>query len=485
MNSARIYIFLTLILLSAKLLTAQQSTEKMFNASASTISVTVGGDFIVTGTFPAVVNERADQFVTRVSAEAAKADVQNSGSAAKIKQAKPANQKKYALRNIILKRNNAAPVIIDLQKFRMDGDFKNNPYLQNDDVLIFPVLDLERDYFSVEGAVNRTGKYQFVEGDKLSDAIYFSHGISKAYDNVNKAEIYRLSQDGLKLEKIVVNVNDDFPLKRGDRIRVGTEETYRKDYKLLVLGEVRFPGYVPVSRNLTTVADAIKHAGGLTEKADPSNTRIFKSGSLPPDYFKRVFGIETGDDGGETTLSESLAFSTYMNELNLLELYRMSGITERDTNYFFTEVRLKNMLDYERVDATGYESSNSSASLKELKMGDVLFVGGKENSVYVFGQVRNPGNYIAAAGKDFQYYISAAGGLGEYAIEDEIWLIRRFSNEWINVAEHPSKVEPGDIIYVQKENIYSFSSYVYIAGSYLGIVGSVATVILLLVQFGK
>ncbi len=38
---------------------------------AGTISVTIGGDFITTGTFPALVTERVDQFVTRIYNEAA------------------------------------------------------------------------------------------------------------------------------------------------------------------------------------------------------------------------------------------------------------------------------------------------------------------------------------------------------------------------------------------------------------------------------
>ena len=35
-------------------------------AGANLISVTIGGKFIVTGTFPASISERADQFITHI-----------------------------------------------------------------------------------------------------------------------------------------------------------------------------------------------------------------------------------------------------------------------------------------------------------------------------------------------------------------------------------------------------------------------------------
>lgn len=458
-NKFFIYFTLLLFILLCVNTSAQQQTEKQMYSAAAALSVTIGGDFIVTGTFPAMVNERVDQFVTRISVEAMRADAMRPLTASEMKGNK-VKENKFALRNITLKRSDGSKLILDLQRFRMDGDFKNNPYMKNDDVLIFPVLDLERDNFSIDGAVNKPGRYQFVEGDNLQDAIYYSGGMSRAFENVTQSEIYRLSSDGTKLDKIVVDVNSDFPLKRGDRIRVGTEVSYRKDYKILVLGEVRFPGYVPVSRTSSNLADVIKTAGGLTEKADPSNTKIFRSSSLPPDYFKKLYGSDYEDDKPVDETADE--FFNYLLEVDRLEMNRMSGLTEVDTAYFFAETRLKNLIDYDRVNLSGYEASDSDARQRELKLGDIIFVGQKETSVYVFGQVRYPGNYKHAAGKDYNYYISTSGGLGEYAIDDEIWLIKNVTREWVNLAEKSAVIEPGDVIFVQREPVYSYNCRVLV-----------------------
>jgi hypothetical protein len=48
---------------------AQLNDEKTDFSSLGrigTISVTIGGDFIITGSFPSMVTERVDQFVTRM-----------------------------------------------------------------------------------------------------------------------------------------------------------------------------------------------------------------------------------------------------------------------------------------------------------------------------------------------------------------------------------------------------------------------------------
>jgi len=124
---------------------------------------------------------------------------------------------------------------LDLIKFRRTGNFGYNPYLKNDDVIIFPATDFERNFFTVSGAVNNAGTFHFFDGDKLSDALFLADGVNLAYENVNQVEITRLSYDGEKMESIIVDINSDIALKRGDRIRVLANETQRKDFKVLQL----------------------------------------------------------------------------------------------------------------------------------------------------------------------------------------------------------------------------------------------------------
>src|SRR5690606_23765832 len=161
----------------------------------------------------------------------------------------------YSIRNITLKRNNGEELNLDLLRFRRTGDFAENPYLKNDDVLIFPPSDLERNFFSISGAVNKPGKYHFKDGDELSDAIELAQGINKAYQNVSKAEIHRLSYDGESMKVIPVDLSSNYPLERGDRIIVIADETQKKEFSVTVLGEVKNPGKIPITKNTTTLKE--------------------------------------------------------------------------------------------------------------------------------------------------------------------------------------------------------------------------------------
>jgi protein involved in polysaccharide export with SLBB domain len=162
----------------------------------------------------------------------------------------------------------------------------------------------------------------------------------------------------------------------------------------------------------------------------------------------------------------------------------MSSITEEDTAYFFLENYIRLINETGSIDFKKLLDSNSEESNYILRDGDVIYIPQKENSIYVFGQVKNPGKVKYIENKDYSYYISQAGGLGEYA-DDEIMVIKNLSREWIMAQEENSILEEGDYIWVPRTSSHSFNYYVYSIGGYLSIVGSAATIILLLIQLGK
>ena len=244
-------------------------------ASASLISVSIGGNFPVTGSYPASVNERVDQFVTRIYDKAFSSALGNSPSEEKVTIVKRQFEG-YSLRNVLLKRKNGEQFKLDLIKFRRTGNFEYNPYLKNDDVIIFPPTDIERNFFTVQVQLIAEGKFHFFDGDKLSDALFLADGVNKAYENVHQVEIARLSYDGERMENIIVDINSDSVLKRGDRIRVLADETQRKDFKVFTLGEFKMPGFIPIKKEHTTLKEVVDKAGGFTENADLSNAQVLR-----------------------------------------------------------------------------------------------------------------------------------------------------------------------------------------------------------------
>jgi protein involved in polysaccharide export with SLBB domain len=438
---------------------AQEKGTQQNQLNLPPISVTIGGKFIVNGTYPAMFSERVDQFITRIY-DAAKENslriAQDLGTAEKINKNL---DEEYAIRGIILKSANGEEKIIDLAEFRVNGDFKNNPYLKNDDVIIFPAVDLDRNFVRIMGAVNNPIKFMFVEGDKLSDAIALAQGVNKAYDNVTTATIYRLSYDGSIIDSINIKLTDDILLNRGDRIVVQAEETKRKDYVVNVIGEVNKPGFIPITKNKTTVADVITQAGGFTNNADIPRAEIIRGANA----------------------FESILFS---EQLEKLLMSRMSTLIEGDSLYFEIDEKLRFLRGNGLVDFTKIFNKDSLAGDFIMQDYDVIYVPPKIDLVYVYGQVNNAGYIRYSPDKTYNYYLKLGGGIGETA--SDIYIIKGQSRSWINAEDNPEIIiEPGDYIWVSKKTPRTFWYHIEQVGKVAGILGAVTTVILLFIQIRK
>ena len=427
----------------------------------NSINVTIGGSFIVNGTFQASPTERIDNFVTRIFNTAKLpylSQVRDINSFSRISK----EIDEYALRDIKLKRFSGEVISIDLQKFRLTGDFNYNPYLHNDDVLIFPSNDLETRFIEISGAINAESpiKFQFVDGDKLSDAILFAHGLNSAYNNVDSAEISRLSYNGKFEEKIYVNIDDDYDLQVGDRIRILADNSEKKAYSIEVRGEVNREGFIYITKDNTTVYDVITKAGGFKETADLNRAELIRSVSF-------------------------LNLPNTNREVELMLMQRMANIDIEDSLTFLTDNKLRLARGSSVVDFTKLSDPNSADANFIVKDGDVIFVPEKQNLVYVFGQVLTPGYIETVPGKDYQYYLNKAGGISKFS-RGEIYLIKGKTRSWIELEEDSRiEIENGDFIWVPKEPYRNFDYYLTRIGNFASIIGSIATVIVLIVQLGK
>lgn len=452
----------------------QNSTIKKMSDSEKlgVINVTIGGSFIVTGTFNSLISERVDQFVTRLYNEARNLALSNARE--EIALAKVTSTlDKYSRRNILLKRATGEEVKIDLEKFRLTGDFKLNPYLRNDDVIIFPEFNIETNYVSVEGAVNLPAKFQYCEGDKLSDAILFARGINPAYEDVQEVEISRLDKTGNEEEIIKAGISDVVELKNGDRIRVLADINNKKDYKVLVLGEVKSPGYIFIKKNQTTIKDVIEKAGGFLENASLENSELIRGNNSQ--QILRVKSIkEQFEKNPEMKYSK---FDTKYNYQNLetLLMSRTSDLTIEDSLALSIDNLLRLMHSPGIVDFTKIDDSSSKEGNFIVKDGDVVLIPEKQDVVFMFGQINNDGYVPYSEGKNINYYIEKAGGKGD-AANGDIKVIRAKSRAWVD-ADEKTVVSPGDFIYLPKKISHTWLFYLTQAGSIAGVLSALSTIV--------
>ena len=162
----------------------------------------------------------------------------------------------------------------------------------------------------------------------------------------------------------------------------------------------------------------------------------------------------------------------------------MSNLVPEDTAYFYTENQLRVLMEGSSLDFTKLNDPNSEVSKYLVKDKDIIIIPAKDSSVYVFGQVPSPGHITYIPEKDYKYYIDKANGFGEFAEKNDVMIIKGVTHNWID-AENYNGIEEGDYIYVPRKTMKSYNSYVNQIGTYLGIVGSAATIILLLLQFKK
>ncbi len=447
----------------------------------NTISVTLGGDFVVNGTFIAAGTETVDQFVTRIFSEYSNRILKRTTEQNLFKIIK-SELNNYSKRGILLKRYDGSQITVDLEKFRLTGDFKFNPYLKNNDVLIFPVLDLERNFIDISGAVNKAKKFQFVEGDRLSDAILLANGINPAYSNVEYAEIYRLDEKGNEQTVERVLIKDNPYLKRGDRIRILAGENQKKDYKVLVLGEVKQPGYVYIAKNGMDIKDVIKLSGGFTSSASLERSTVLRGTNKENLLLIKAF-TELYKDSKNIDIKK-FNENNFLSQFEYLSFMRMSDEVLEDSLYFLIDMKLKQFFDYGAVDFTKVFAGKDSLSVSfRVKDGDVILIPQQSNDVFVFGQVNSPGYIPFKKGKNFHYYINHAGGLGEDYL-DNIKVIRGKAKTWIT-AEESTEILPGDYIYVPKDPSRSFLYYLRTASYITSIASALATVAILILNLTK
>lgn len=462
----------------------QSASRQTSFALLQPITVTIGGDFILTGSFTSSKNQRLDHLVTSVFAKAQENIMRGLNKPETIRLVLKEFDK-YALRDITLKRVNGDVLKIDLLKFRLNGDFSNNPFLMQDDVIIFPASDYERNFIDISGAVNKPLKFQFVEGDMLSDAIMFAGGVNPAFENVAEVEISRISEYGTKEEIVKTSVSQNPQLKRGDRVTVLYNDNFKKPYKILVMGEVGRPGYVYITKGSTTLREVILKAGGFNKTADLKRAELVRGTDDSKVYKLKAIRNHYEKDTTGTTLPVLIArIEEILTEENRLS--RTSNLTAEEFQYSLApDLYLKMNDPKDLINFSEIFSDSSNAGNTIVYEGDVIVVPTYMNSIYVFGQVKNPGYVKFESDKDWKYYLANAGGYTERAKdENEVRVIKGGTKTWLEV-EDKFLLESGDMIYVPKKLPRDFAYYIQQIGSISSIVSTIVTLTFIIIQSTK
>ena len=330
---------------------------------------------------------------------------------------------KYSSRNITLVHKNGISQSVDIEEAAVTDNIALDPYIREGDEINVPGDPQIYPEISVSGEVIRPCKVPYKKTDNIEKLLKFSRGLK---DNADFDNVYLVSQDGSK-QKVSINTDLSIPdgkreLKPGDMIIVGSyKQIVSESASISIQGNVNSPGIYPITNNKTKLSEAIELAGGFTDNA-----------YLPLSYILR---------------NNKEFYNDRSTRWNFMNSFHYSDLTLEDTTRFIMDLELKKPLvscDFVKLFVEKSESHNIA-----LQDGDMIVVPDNPGSVYVYGQVTNPGYIQYAKDKVPEWYIEKAGGYAVKAVKSRVRVIDGRTKVWKKDNDNLS-VNAGDEIFVPR-----------------------------------
>ncbi|MEJ5286906.1 MAG: hypothetical protein CH6_1425 [Candidatus Kapaibacterium sp.] len=324
----------------------------------------------------------------------------------------------YSTRNVFVYNQIWGLRKADIELSKSRNAFDNNPYIREGDEIYVPYSPIEFEYVTISGAVVQPGKYHYKKGDRFSDLIKFAKGFK---DNADLSNIYVQSDGSTK--NISVDINNisgiDFELEPYTNVIVG-EIPIKRNTKTGVAGIygcVEKPGVYPIEPGKTRLLDLVNLAGGLS--CEPSYSKSFVLRTFPPRQYWEDPSIE------------------------LFNIFKQSNLTMEDTARFKMDLLTKgNFVSCDLYELLVKKNLQQNILLYD---GDLVVLPQSKGSVYVWGQVKNPGYVPYESGKPFEWYIDKAGGYLPTAKKSRVRVIRGAQKVWL---------KPDDLAVVDGDEIY-------------------------------
>ncbi len=333
-----------------------------------------------------------------------------------------------------------------------------------------------------------TGDYRIGEEDELAISVYGDPDLAKTQTVRPGGKIsFPLIGDITASGRTPSELRDEMAQQLARYVKqpnVTVIITKYNSRKISVLGEVRTPGLLRVSSDITLL-EAISRSGGLTEDADLQGSLLIRDGHIQPVNFEKLF--KQGDLSQDVLLRPSDAILIpnlkdkrvlVLGQVNkpvvlpltpgitLLEsISRSGGLTEDADLQGALLIRDGQIqpVNFEKLIKQGDFSQNLP-----LKPNDtVLIPNVRDKKVFVLGEVNKPGVLPLRAGVTLVESISMAGGFTENAKKQNVLIVRGGLGNptmlTVNVDTITQKgqtvqnvpLEPGDIVYVPKSLVAS------------------------------
>lgn len=319
----------------------------------------------------------------------------------------------------------------------MSGKAPDIP-LQKNDVLFIPTKQemMQQQTITIHGEVQYPGIYRYADNETIEDFILQAGGLRDAASTV-KVDIARrvknpkaLTTDSIIAQTYTLALKDGFVIdgKPGftlmpfDEVYVRKSPSYSTQKNISVEGQVTFAGTYTLARKNERLSDAIRKAGGITNRAYIAGARLERR--ITPEERLRmqtVLRMAQAQRGEKDSLA--------MNKLELGDTY-------------FVGIELNKALSHPGGDADFV-----------LREGDRIIVPEYNGTVKISGDVMYPNAVAYKKGKRLAYYINQAGGWGNRAKKSHTYII--YMNGTVAKVSHNARVMPGCEIVVPSKPVSS------------------------------
>ncbi len=311
--------------------------------------------------------------------------------------------------------------------------------LRNEDVIYIASRQEreEQKTVTINGEVAYPGVYKFAANETIEDLILQAGGPTEAASLV-KVDVSRRINDpnatksddelaqhfSFKINPdFTISGQPDFTLQPYDEVYVRRSPNYNEQQNIIVEGEVQFKGTYAMTNKDQRLSDAIRMAGGLTDRAYPEGTKLLRR--------------MTAEDRA-------------MMEAMLRTAQRNSGKDSIDISKLMTQGNYPVGIELEK--ALKNPGSDDDPILRE---GDRIIVPKYDGTVKINGEVLYPNTVRFKSGKDADYYINLAGGVTSTAKKSKTIII--YMNGMVARADRSHKPAPGcQIVVPTKKQRQSF-----------------------------
>jgi protein involved in polysaccharide export with SLBB domain len=325
------------------------------------------------------------------------------------------NPKLVSFRNIKIHRQGVIHQY-DLLEYKFLGDFSQNPYLTDNDIIEIQLKDTTSKIISVEQSIISPGKFEYKQGDNLKKALAFSGGLKASADS-NRIELIRFSADRSDFTRITLEFPGDstFLLKPDDRILVRRKAQFHLNYLVAIEGEVLFPGAYNIMAGKTTLSEIVEKAGGFTERSSLDNAVLLRS-------------FEVYENKEKDRISSK-------SPMNVSQLEYINFKLKNRENRFLVNIDFRKLfIDHDQ---------NEDVFLYN---DDLIVIPELTKIVFISGGVKSPGSAVFHPGWHYEQYIESVGGYSHLARKGRIKIVKSKTGKWLDADNEP--VEEGDIIYI-------------------------------------